>query len=266
MDRKSQPPPEDQEELVHADDAVIGRAFRGSAVALVVIVVAVAGIWLILKRKPAPAPAQLTKLETPVQRTAPPAEVPKTVFTDITKESGVTFAHNNGAYGDKLLPETMGGGVAFLDYDGDGAQDLLFINSTYWPWHVPAGQQPTTPALYHNDGKGHFTDVTAGSGLDISCYGMGVAIGDYDNDGRDDVFITAVGGNHLFHNEGNGKFKEVTAAAAVGGASNDWSTCAITIMTASSTSLSATMSGGLVKLTPKLAIRSTARRAHTASQ
>jgi hypothetical protein len=81
-------------------------------------------------------------------------------------------------------------------------------------------------ALYHNDSHGHFTDVTKGSGLDVSCYGMGVAIGDYDNDGLDDVFVTAVGGNHLFHNEGHGKFHEVTIEAGVGGSTNDWSTCA----------------------------------------
>ena len=91
---------------------------------------------------------------------------------------------------------------------------------------MPAGEKLPTPALYHNDGKGHFTDVTAGSGLDVSCYGMGVAIGDYDNDGFDDVYITAVGGNHLFHNESNGKFKEVTGTAGVRGETNDWGSCA----------------------------------------
>jgi hypothetical protein len=150
-------------------------------------------------------------------------EVPVANFTDITKEAGITFVQNNGAYGDKLLPETMGGGVAFFDYDNDGHQDLLFINSTWWPGHVPAGQPPTMMALYHNDGHGHFTNVTRGSGLDVSFYGMGVAIGDYDNDGLPDVFITAVGGNHLFHNDGHGKFHEVTKEAGVGGSSNDWS-------------------------------------------
>ena len=118
---------------------------------------------------------------------------------------------------DKLLPETMGGGVAFFDFDNDGAPDLLFINSTDWPGHLAAGQKPATHALYHNDGQGRFSDVTAGSGLEVSFYGMGVAIGDYDNDGLDDVFITAVGGNHLFHNDGKGKFGEVTAGAGVGG-------------------------------------------------
>src|SRR5437867_3896048 len=161
------------------------------------------------------------------------AEVPTAKFTDVTRESGITFVHNNGAYGEKLLPETMGGGVAFFDYDNDGHQDLLFVNSTEWPWHPTPTKPPATMALYHNDGKGHFTDVTPGSGLDVSFYGMGVAIGDYDNDGLDDVFITAVGGNHLFHNDGSGKFKEVTptamaaiAVGGVGGETNDWSTCA----------------------------------------
>src|SRR5713101_6894988 len=117
-------------------------------------------------------------------------EMPVAKFTDITREAGITFAHVNGAYGEKLLPETMGGGVAFLDYDNDGHQDLLFVNSTEWPWHTTRAKTPATMALYHNDGKGHFTDVTAGSGLDVSFYGMGVAIGDYDNDGWPDGFIT----------------------------------------------------------------------------
>src|SRR5258706_4494596 len=110
------------------------------------------------------------------------SEIPRVEFTDITKQSGITFVHNNGAAGDKRLPETMGGGVAFFDFDNDGDQDLLFVNSTYWPDHIPTGKKPTTMALYQNDGKGHFTDVTAGSGLDVGFYGMGVAVGDYDND------------------------------------------------------------------------------------
>src|SRR5882724_9692984 len=154
-------------------------------------------------------------------------EVPLAKFTDITREAGITFSHVNGAYGAKLLPETMGGGVAFLDYDNDGHQDLLFINSTFWPGHVPDGAQPPPAmSLYHNDGHGHFTDVTKGSGLDVIFYGMGVAVGDYDNDGLPDVFVTAVGGNHLFHNDGNGRFHEVTQEAGVGGLINGWSTSA----------------------------------------
>jgi enediyne biosynthesis protein E4 len=153
-------------------------------------------------------------------------ETPVTKFTDITAEAGIHFVHVNGAYGEKLLPETMGSGVAFFDFDNDGHQDLLFINSTYWPGHIPPGQSAPTMALYRNDGHGHFTDVTTGSGLDVSFYAMGVAVGDYDNDGLPDVFITAVGGNHLFHNEGGGKFREVTREAGVGGAPDGWSTSA----------------------------------------
>jgi hypothetical protein len=154
----------------------------------------------------------------------PADEIPSVKFTDITAAAGIQFVHNNGAFGDKLLPETLGGGVAFFDYDGDGAQDLLFVNSTYWPGHMPEGKKAPTMALYHNDGRGHFTDVTPGSGLDVSFYGMGVAVGDFDNDGLPDVFITGVGGNHLFHNEGNGKFREVTSEAGVGGSPDGWST------------------------------------------
>ena len=155
---------------------------------------------------------------------APAHEVPQAPFIDITAKAGIGFVHCNGAYGDKLLPETMGGGVAFFDYDTDGHPDLLFINSTYWPGHVPEGKPLPTLALYHNDGHGRFADVTAGSGLDVSIYGMGVAVGDYDNDGLPDVYVTTVGGNRLFHNEGKGKFIDVTAAAAVGGPTDDWST------------------------------------------
>jgi enediyne biosynthesis protein E4 len=226
MNNTPTPPSNEPEELAHADDAIIGRATRRSALALTVVAVLVGASIYISKRKPAPPPPQVTQFRAPTVPDKPKAEIPVATFADITREAGITFIHNNGAYGDKLLPETMGGGVAFFDFDNDGAPDLLFINSTYWPWHRPEGKQPTTAALYRNDGKGHFTDVTAGSGLDSSFYGMGVAIGDYDNDGRDDVFVTAVGGNHLFHNEGDGKFKEITATAGVGGSTNDWSTCA----------------------------------------
>jgi len=153
-------------------------------------------------------------------------EMPTVKFTDVTAAAGIKFVHNNGAYGDKLLPETMGGGVAFFDYDYDGHQDLLFVNSTYWPGHVPPGKQPPTMALYRNDGRGHFTDATAGSGLDVSLYGMGVAVGDYDNDGLPDVFITALGGDRLFHNEGQGKFRDVSKDAGLAGAPDDWSSSA----------------------------------------
>ncbi len=220
----SNPPPE--EEVVHLDEAVIGKAFRWSSIAFMAIVVVGGLAYLVATRKPAAATPKLTRLVAPAVPERPVAEIPTAKFVDVTSESGITFVRHNGAYGEKLLPETMGGGVAFLDYDNDGHQDLLFVNSTDWPWHKAEGPHPATMALYHNDGHGRFTDVTAGSGLDVSFYGMGVAVGDYDNDGLVDVFITAVGGNHLFHNEGNGKFREVTVEAGVGGATNGWSTSA----------------------------------------
>ena len=212
------------EELAHLDDAVIGRAFRGSALALLVIIAIVAGILIYVKRKPHAGPIQQTQITAPTNRQVVAAEIPTAKFTEVTAAAGITFIHNSGAYGEKLLHETMGGGVAFFDFDNDGDPDLLFINSTWPADKIPAGKQPTTMALYRNDGKGHFDEVTAGSGFDVSFRGMGVTIGDYDNDGRPDVFVTAVGGNHLFHNEGNGKFREVTAEAGVGGLPGNWST------------------------------------------
>jgi hypothetical protein len=215
---------QEPEELAHYDDAVIGRAFRWSALAGVLLASGAAIFFLALHRKPAAEPEKVSRLAAPKPSAPIAQEIPIARFTDITASSGVTFTHVNGAYGEKLLPETMGGGVAFFDYDNDGNQDLLFVNSTYWPGHVPAGAKPALAALYHNDGRGHFTDVTAGSGLEVELYGMGVAIGDYDNDGLPDVFVSCVGGNHLFHNIGNGKFEDVTATAGVGGSGKDWST------------------------------------------
>src|SRR5882724_7885681 len=116
-----------------------------------------------------------------------PVPVPAVRFTDITTKAGIRFRHTSGAFGKKLLPETMGAGVAFLDYDNDGKQDLLFVNSRYWPGQENGRPNPTL-VLYHNEGNDTFTDVTRGSGLDVAMYGMGVAVGDYDNDGWPDVF------------------------------------------------------------------------------
>ena len=157
----------------------------------------------------------------------PPARaavaVPALPFTDITTSAGVDFTHYNGAYGERLLPETMGGGVAFFDYDNDGDPDLLLVNSAAWP-----GQPPVDAAsrLYRNRGDGRFEDVTAETGLALRLYGMGVAVGDYDGDGFVDVFVTAVGENRLLRNLGGERFEDVTAAAGVAGSADAFSTCA----------------------------------------
>jgi hypothetical protein len=134
-------------------------------------------------------------------------------FRDVTKQAGIHFKHNSGAFGKKYLPETMGSGVCVLDYDNDGWQDILFVNSMDWPGHK--GATKSYPALYHNDKDGTFTDVTRAAGLAIESYGLGCAVADYDNDGFEDIYITTVGSNHLFHNLGNGKFADVTVKAGV---------------------------------------------------
>ena len=136
-------------------------------------------------------------------------------FTDITAKAGIHFAHNSGATGKRYLPETMGAGCAFVDIDGDGWADIIFINGKDF---IPRGRK-SLPALYHNNHDGTFTDITKGSGLDIEVYGMGVAVADYDNDGLPDIYITAIEGDHLFHNEGHGKFKDVTVASGIRNAS-----------------------------------------------
>lgn len=133
-------------------------------------------------------------------------------FVDITAQAGIRFKHNSGAFGKKYLPETMGSGACFIDYDNDGWQDILIVNSMDWKEHKSGNSYP---ALYHNNKDGTFTDVTRLAGLSTEMYGMGCAVGDFDNDGFDDLYITAVGGNHLFHNLGNGKFADTTHRAGV---------------------------------------------------
>ncbi len=143
-------------------------------------------------------------------------------FRDITAQAGIHFTHNNGAFGKKYLPETMGPGCAFIDYDNDGWPDILLVNGENWPGHPAA---VSTPKLYRNNHDGTFSDVTRKAGLAVPMFGLGAAVGDYDNDGHDDLFITALGQSHLFHNNGNGTFTEVTKAAGLWGP-NEFSTSA----------------------------------------
>jgi enediyne biosynthesis protein E4 len=145
-------------------------------------------------------------------------------FVDVSEQAGIHFTHTSGASGRLYLPETMGAGCAFLDYDGDGRQDLFFVNSSRLPGF--RGKGPFYSALYRNRGDGTFQDVTRPAGLAFECYGMGCAVGDYDNDGREDLYVTALGGNHLFHNErgptGEARFVDVTRRA--GAAASGFST------------------------------------------
>jgi enediyne biosynthesis protein E4 len=153
-------------------------------------------------------------------------------FTEVSHGVGIDFWHVNGGRGRKLMPETVGSGVAFFDYDNDGQLDILVINST--TWQGDPNPVKTTPKLYRNLGDGKkFEDVTQRAGLAFTTYGMGVAVGDYDNDGFGDIYITSVGPNHLFHNNGNGTFTDVTQTSGTIGVplsdtkiENKWSSSA----------------------------------------
>lgn len=150
---------------------------------------------------------------TPTPSPTPPRPSGPIEFTDVTTQAGIRFKHNSGAFGKKYLPETIGAGGAFLDYDNDGWQDILLVNSMDWPENK---KRKSFLALYRNNKEGTFTDVTHQAGLGIEMYGIGVAIADYDNDGNVDVYITCVGPNHLFRNLGGGRFADVTRKAGVG--------------------------------------------------
>jgi hypothetical protein len=149
-----------------------------------------------------PTRSQTTATKSPIE------------FRDVTKAAGIGFVHNSGSYGRKYLPETLGPGVAFIDYDNDGWPDIFLVNGADWPGHV---QKHTTPKLYHNNHDGTFTDVTRKAGVGVEMFGLGVAVGDYDNDGFDDLFVTAYGQSHLFHNNGNGTFTDITEKAGFAG-------------------------------------------------
>ena len=150
---------------------------------------------------------------SPTPSPTPPRPSGTIEFSDVTTQAGIRFKHNSGAFGKKYLPETIGAGCAFLDYDNDGWQDILLVNSMDWPENK---KRKSFLALYRNSKDGTFTDVTHQSGLGVEMYGIGVAVADYDNDGNVDIYITCVGPNHLFRNLGGGRFADVTAKADVG--------------------------------------------------
>ncbi len=207
-------------------EARMRRALWGSLSLFGIIAVAVIAV-LIWRSHLGSQIVQISEHEVPGPRASvsEPLAPPELRFTDITRAAGINFVHETGAYGDRLLPETMGGGVAFLDYDNDGHQDLLLINSDYWSWREDKSPPPQM-RLYHNQGDGVFEDVTTAVGLDLTLYGMGVAVGDYDGDGFVDIFVTAVGENRLLRNEAGVRFVDTTAESGVAGAIDAWSTSA----------------------------------------
>jgi len=224
MPKKSKPQSKVQrDESPEQDDAIIGVALKWSAVVLFTILAIGGSVWGFLRFNQKEEIVKEIEVTLPQQRTQVAVSLPKIPLTDISDECGISFTHFNGMDGEKLLPETMGGGVAIFDYDNDGDQDVLFVNSQPWIWSKTPVEPRPTLKLFANDGKGQFTDVTEQTGLAISLFGMGPTVGDFDNDGWLDLFVTTVGKNVLLKNE-QGKFVDVTTTAGVAGSETDWST------------------------------------------
>ncbi|MFP6854068.1 MAG: CRTAC1 family protein [Pseudomonadales bacterium] len=208
------------------DEARIRQAFQRSLIAIAAVILI--GLLVLLGQRfnrTEPKPIELREALGPSSIKRDTLSTPDLVFTDITSSAGLDFTHVNGAYGERLLPETMGGGVAFLDFDNDGHQDIVLVNSNNWPWHATPGPSPRS-RLYRNNGDGTFNDITLDAAFDVRLYGMGIAVGDYDGDGYVDVFISAYGSNKLMRNIRGTHFEDATADTGVAGANDAWSTSA----------------------------------------
>lgn len=212
----------EHDEQQDGDDRIIGTALRWSSLVIAIIALTVVGI-IFFRNQEEETPDSIDRgtIDAPAKVTLTSGR-PVVPFTDVTEEAGINFHHFSGAVGEKLLPETMGGGCAFLDYDNDGDADLFFVNSSYWPHQSPP-KKPTSHVLYRNNGDGTFTDVTREAGLFDVRYGMGVAVGDVNNDGWVDLYITALGENRFYQNLG-GTFE--ARDLNINGGENEWSTSA----------------------------------------
>ena len=146
-----------------------------------------------------------------IQEPRPADALPE--FVEITKAAGIDFVHNTGAFGKKYLPETMGSGCAFIDYNNDGWSDIVLLTCKDWTGY-PTGKRQTM-ALYRNNHDGTFADVTKSAGLDVELYGIGVAAADYDNDGDDDLYVSCLEADRLFQNQGDETFVDVTKQAGI---------------------------------------------------
>lgn len=204
------------------DDVVIAHAMRTSMIVFACLVIPVLGILGYRYFGKTQQESTQVTVTLPGDRKIDRQQIPSLPMRDMTVSSGVQFVHESGRYGDKLLPETMGSGVSVFDYNNDGHQDLFFVNSSRWSWDQ-GNQTPSTCKLFAGDGAGNFTDVSEAVGLDFTFYGMGVAVGDYDNDGDRDIFLSAVGKNRLLRND-DGQFVEVTDEAGVAGSEESWGT------------------------------------------
>ncbi|TWU59105.1 ASPIC and UnbV [Rubripirellula tenax] len=205
------------------NDAVIASALRTSLIVIMLMGLPVIGILIYLNVNKKKAQSTEVEVTLPEVREATEQAIPLLPLTDVTSQSGVDFVHQSGRYGEKLLPETMGSGVAVFDYNGDGNDDLFFVNSSYWPWDEERKDQPTPCRLYSGDGKFGFSDVSETTQADITLYGMGVAVGDIDNDGDSDLFVSAVGKNRMLRND-NGVFTDVSSSSGTEGDADVWST------------------------------------------
>ncbi len=205
------------------DDAIIAVYLRRSVFSVVAIAAVALVLYLLLARRGEAPDVAAIERAAPVEVARVETSYPVVRFTDVTAAAGIDFVHENGAEGEKLLPETMGSGSAFLDFDNDGDQDLLLLSGTSWP-HTTV-RRGARSVLYRNDGRGRFTDATDEAGLALTAYATGAAVGDFDNDGWVDLFVAAVGRNVLLRNR-EGRFEDRTAAAGVAGADDAWSTSA----------------------------------------